>query len=228
VEPRVIEGLRWPRDRERIREIQEEVRKRLRIMPLKRPPSLIAGVDASFFDDRIACAASLFGFPSLEHLEDSAVVTEAAFPYITGLLSFREGPAVIKALKGLTKRPDLLIFDGQGIAHPKGLGIAAFMGALLDMPSIGAAKTRLVGEYKEPGMMRGERSPLIYNGVEVGAVVRTRDNVRPLFISPGHLIDIEGSVRIVLASASRYRLTEPIRHADMLSKRMKREMQGKK
>lgn len=224
MDPDIITGLRWPRDKERIYEIQDEVRKRVRIEPLFSLPSIVAGVDASFTDDRIISVACLMSFPGLQCLEDSPVVTESEFPYITGYLSFREGPAVAKALKGLSKKPDLLIFDGQGIAHPRGLGIAAFMGALLDMPSIGCAKTRLVGEYDEPGSKRGDFSPLIHKGAQVGAVLRTQDNIKPLFISPGHRIDIKGAVEIVLACAPKYRLTEPVRRADALSRKMKMEM----
>lgn len=224
MDPEIITGLRWPQDKARVYEIQEEVRKRVRIGPLSKQPSIIAGVDASFTDDRIISVACLMGFPGLECLEDSSAVIKSVFPYITGYLSFREGPAIAKALKGLKQRPDLLIFDGQGIAHPKGLGIAAFMGALLDMPSIGCAKTRLVGEYVEPGPKRGDFSPLVHKGVEVGAVLRTQDNTRPVFVSPGHRIDIEGAVEIVLASAPRFRLTEPVRRADALSRKIRMEM----
>jgi len=224
MDPEIITGLRWPRDKEKIYGIQEEIIQRVRIEPLLAYPSVVAGVDASFTDDRIIGVACLMGFPGLDCLEDSSVVTESEFPYITGYLSFREGPAVAKALKGLKRMPDLLIFDGQGIAHPRGLGIAAFMGALLDMPSIGCAKTRLVGEYVEPGPKRGDYSPLIHKGVEVGAVLRTQDNVKPLFVSPGHRIDIKGAVDIVLSSAPKYRLTEPIRRADALSRKIKMEI----
>ena len=224
MDPEILTGLRWPRDRERIYEIQEEVRRRVRIEALTSLPSTIAGVDASFTDAKIISATCLMSFPGLKSLEESSAVIESEFPYISGYLSFREGPAIAKALKGLKRRPELLIFDGQGIAHPKGLGIAAFMGALLDMPSIGCAKTRLVGEYVEPGPMRGDASPLIYKGVEVGAVLRTQDNTRPLFVSPGHRIDIKGAIKIVLESAPRYRLTEPVRRADALSRKLKMEM----
>lgn len=163
-------------------------------------------------------------FPALELIEERFIIREAAFPYITGYLSFREGPAVLDALDRLSIRADIVIFDGQGIAHPRGAGIAAFMGALLDTPSIGAAKTRLVGEFTMPGPERGSRSPLIHNGSVVGAVVRTRADVKPLFVSPGHRIDIDGAIRIVLACALSYRLAEPVRLADMLARRVKKRL----
>ncbi|MBE7414182.1 MAG: endonuclease V [Deltaproteobacteria bacterium] len=227
MDPEAIRGLRWPADRERIREIQAEIGKRRSIAPLRRRPCLVAGIDASFLDDKIISVASLLSYPALEPLEESVIVEKAGFPYITGLLSFREGPAVLGALKGLKGRPDLLIFDGQGIAHPLGLGIAAFMGALLNVPSIGSAKTRLVGEYKEPGPKRGDFSDLVYKGAVVGAVVRTRDNVKPLFVSPGHRIDVAGSVELVLECAPRFRITEPVRRAHLLSRKVKRELMDK-
>lgn len=227
VDPEIIRGLRWPADKERIRDIQAEIAKRKNITPLRRRPCLVAGIDASFLDDKIISVASLLSFPALEPLEESIVVGKAEFPYITGLLSFREGPAVLDALKGLKRRPDLIIFDGQGIAHPLGLGIAAFMGALLDVPSIGSAKTRLVGEYKEPGQKRGDFSDLVYKGTVVGAVVRTRDSVKPLFVSPGHRIDVAGSAEMVLECAPRFRITEPVRRAHLLARKMKRELMRK-
>lgn len=226
MDPEVIKSLRWPEDRDRLRGIQEEIKREIRITPLERPPSSVAGIDAAFAGDRIISVACLFSFPQLEPIEDSVVVRSIAFPYIPGYLSFREGPAVLDAVKGLSVRPGLLIFDGQGIAHPRGVGIAAFMGALMDMPSIGCAKTRLVGEYTEPGEKRGEWTPLSHKGNVVGAALRTQDRVKPVFVSPGHRIDIEDSVKVVLASAPRYRLTEPVRRADALSKKIKRELKG--
>lgn len=224
MDPDFIKSLRWPDDRERLKDIQEELKKKIRIIPLEEPPSTVAGIDAAFSGDNIICVASLFSFPSLENIEDSIIVRKVAFPYIPGYLSFREGPAVIDAVNGLSTKPGLLIFDGQGTAHPRGVGIAAFMGALMDMPAIGCAKTRLVGEYVEPGRRRGERSELGHKGIAVGAVLRTQEGVKPVFVSPGHRINIEDSVKMVLACSPRYRLPDPIRRADALSKKMKREL----
>lgn len=226
MDPEFIKSLKWPDDRDRLKDIQEELRRKIRLTPLERPPETVAGIDAAFSGDRIISVASLFSFPSLVPMEDSVIVREQAFPYIPGYLSFREGPAVLDAVKGLSIKPDLLIFDGQGIAHPRGVGIAAFMGALMDMPSIGCAKTRLVGEFIEPGEKRGDRSELTYKGEVVGAVVRTQNRVKPVFVSPGHRINIDDSVKMVLACAPAYRLTEPIRCADALTKKIKMELKG--
>ena len=226
MDPERVKYLRWPEDKGLLKDIQEEIKKEINIVPLLNPPELIAGIDASFLDDRIVCAACLFSFPGLESIEQSVAVRKLAFPYIPGYLSFREGPAVLDALDGLSGKPGLLIFDGQGIAHPRGVGLAAFMGVLTGLPSIGCAKTRLVGEYSEPGEKRGDWSPLSHKGAFVGAVLRTQDRVKPVFVSPGNLIDIEGSVRMVLECAPEYRLTEPVREADALSKKIKKELMG--
>jgi deoxyribonuclease V len=146
------------------------------------------------------------------------------FPYVPGFLTFREGPVLIKVIKKLSIKPDVILFDGQGIAHPIRLGIASHIGVLLNTPAIGCAKSRLIGEYKEPKLRRGAWSPLTYNNNVVGAVLRTRDNVRPLFISPGHKIDLKASIDIVLNCISKYRIPEPLRRADYLSRRVKRSI----
>lgn len=226
MDPERIKALRWPEDKSLLRDIQEELKKEIKIVPLLKPPELLAGIDASFLDDTIICAACLFSFPTLKLIEQSVAIRKLSFPYITGYLSFREGPAVLDAIDGLSKKPELLIFDGQGIAHPRGIGLAAFMGALTGLPSIGCAKTRLVGEYSKPGEKRGDWSPLIHKGERVGVALRTQDSVKPVFVSPGNLIDIEGSIKIVLNCAPRYRLTEPVRAADALSKKIKKELMG--
>lgn len=223
MEPEFIKSLRWPDDRDRLKGIQEELRKKIRIIPLEKEPSLVAGIDASFSGDSIISVACLFSFPELTYLEEGVAIRPLHFPYIPGYLSFREGPAVLDAISGLSKKPDLLIFDGQGIAHPRGVGLAAFMGSLMDIPAIGCAKTRLVGEYKEPGPERGDWTELTHKGEVVGAALRTQENVKPVFVSPGHRVDIRDSIRVVLACARKYRLTEPVRCADSLTKRLKRE-----
>ncbi len=215
-------GLRWPEDREKARRMQASLAKRLVIRPLEKTPSHIAGVDAAFLDDKIICVACLYGFPELVLVEESHVVREAKFPYIPGMLSFREGPAIIECIERLKTRPDLVIFDGQGIAHPLRLGIAACVGMMLDIPSIGCAKSRLVGEHDEPRKKKGSSTPLVHRGSIVGAVLRTRTGVKPVFVSPGHRIDVRGSIDMIMRSCGRYRLPEPVRRADMLSKRIKR------
>ncbi len=212
--------MKLPKDIKEARKIQETLRKKVKIIPLKKVPNFIAGVDAAFFkdEDKVIGVAALYKYPEMILIEDSFAITKASFPYIPGFLSFREGEAIIEAIKGLKTKPDLILFDGQGIAHPKGMGIATHIGALLDIPTIGCAKSRLVGEYKEPRPKKGDWSPLRYNGKTIGAVLRTKDNVRPLFISPGHKIDLKSSIEIVLGCTSKYRIPEPLRRADYIAR----------
>ncbi len=217
-----IKALAWPRDREKALRLQELLSKEKKIIPLARPPRLVAGVDAAFFSDKIISVACLYTYPGIKPVEQSHAIRKVTFPYIPGLLSFREGPAVIDAVEALSKRPDVVLYDGQGIAHPRGLGIASFAGVLLGLPSIGCAKSRLVGEYEEPGARKWSRASLTFKGEAVGVVLRTRENVKPLFVSPGHLIDIEGSIEVVKGCVGRYRLPEPLRMADILTRTLKK------
>jgi len=205
------------------RQLQIELSKKVRIQPLLKSPSYIAGVDAAFDGDLAIAVVSLFEYPSLLHESEAVSCEKVRFPYVPGFLTFREGHALISAIGKLKKLPDVIIVDGQGIAHPLGCGIASHIGVLLDMPTIGCAKSRLVGEYFQPGPKKGQWAPLIYKEKEVGAVLRTRDNVRPVFVSPGHLIDLQSSVAIVLQSLTRYRLPEPLRRADHLSRELIRK-----
>jgi deoxyribonuclease V len=212
----------WPKEINEAEEIQENIRKEVRIVHLRKTPRLIAGFDAAFSEERVIGVASLYQYPEMVHLEDAHAVTTISFPYIPGYLTFREGPALIAALSLLKKKPDLILVDGQGIAHPKGIGIASHLGVLMKMPVIGCAKSRLVGEYQEPGLQRGEWSPLRYEKMIVGSVLRTRDDIRPLFVSPGHNITLKECREIVLRCATGYCIPEPLRRADRISKSIKK------
>jgi len=208
----------WPRDIQAARLVQDTLAQRVSILPLKKIPERIAGVDACFTERSVVAAAALFTYPGLEPLDDAVAEEKAWFPYVPGFLSFREGPAIIKALKRLKTQPDVVLFDGQGIAHPRGMGIASHVGVILDIPTVGCAKSRLVGEFDEPGPCKGDWSPLYYHGGEIGAVLRTRDRVRPLFVSPGHRVDLKTSIDIVMHAVTSYRIPDPIRRADHLSR----------
>ena len=176
----------------------------------------VAGVDASYKEIGQA-AIVVLSFPELAVIEQVTATKESVFPYVPGLLTFREGPAVLDALAKLTTKPDVLIFDGQGIAHPRRMGIAAHMGVVLGRPSIGCAKSRLVGKYTEPGPNMGDRSPLYDHGEQIGVVLRSKPRTNPLFISSGHLIDLDLSVEVILGCLHGYRLPEPTRLADKLA-----------
>ncbi len=223
MEPKII--LPWNVSLQKAKALQLQLQKEVCIKPLKKAIRTIAGVDVAFdaAKERCFAAAVVFSFPALEILEELFVIERISFPYIPGFLTFREGPAISKALSRLTIRPDLIMFDGQGIAHPKGLGIASHMGVLFSIPTIGCAKSRLYGMYEPVGNQRGSFSYLESKEEKrIGVVLRTRDRVKPLFVSPGHLVDILGARDVVLASATKYRLPEPTRIADRLSKKAKK------
>ncbi len=179
----------------------------------------VAGVDVGFEDGgRIARGAiSVLAFPSLEPLEDAVARLPSRFPYVPGLLSFREIPVVLQALDRLREPPDLLLCDGQGYAHPRRMGIACHLGLLTDLPSIGVAKSRLTGTYGNVPEHRGGWTPLLDRGETVGAVLRTRPGVKPVFISPGHRITLATAVDYVMRCTTRYRLPETTRRADRLA-----------
>lgn len=183
------------------------------------PIGRVAGVDVGFEDNggTTRAAVAVLAYPSLQ-LETSAVAREMTrFPYVPGLLSFREAPAVLAAIERLAVLPDMLLCDGQGIAHPRRLGIASHLGLLLDIPSIGVAKTRLTGTHDEVPAERGAWVPLMDGSETIGAVLRTRQGVRPLYISPGHRIGLASAIAWVMACVTRYRLPETTRWAHRLA-----------
>lgn len=216
----------WSESIEEAREVQRTLKKKVKIMSLKKTPQFIAAADAAFTGDFVFAAASLYKFSGLVHLLDVFSQEKVHFPYVPGLLAFREGHAIISAIGKLTVSPDLVLIDGQGIAHPEGFGIASHIGVILGIPTIGCAKSRLIGEYEEPGSMKGDWTYLFHRGAKVGAVVRTRSFVKPLFVSPGHLIDIDSSVEIVLKCTSGFRTPEPLRAADRSSRKLRRDYGG--
>jgi deoxyribonuclease V len=167
--------------------------------------------------DRARAAIVVMSFPGLKVVERVTAERPIEFPYVPGLLAFREIPSILDAFARLSTRPDLLLVDGHGYAHPRRFGIACHLGVELDLPSIGCGKSLFVGEHAEPGRRRGSRTPLRREGETIGSVVRTRDGVRPIYVSVGHRIGLAAAVRIVLACCARYRLPEPIRFADMLA-----------
>lgn len=194
--------------------IQKELSERLILHWDNRPVTLIGGVDVSIKTETARAAIVVIRYPDLTSLEAVTADAPLVFPYIPGLLSFREGPAVLAAWQILQNKPDLLMFDGQGIAHPRGVGIASQMGLWLERPTIGVAKSRLYGRHKEVGPQRGDQAELVdRNGNSIGTVLRTREKTNPLFVSPGHLIDVEHATDFVLACSAGYRLPEPTRWA---------------
>lgn len=211
-------------DFKELRRLQETLAGRVLLVPLQRQPETAVGVDAAYIGDEIVAVAVLFDLATLTPVERSFVIARPAIPYIPGLLTFREGPHLAEAVRRLSRRPDLLIVDGQGIAHPKRFGLACHLGVELGLSAIGCAKSRLVGKYEEPAAERGSSTQLLDRDEVVGAVLRTRSNVRPLFVSPGHLITIDAAVATVLRTTAGYRLPEPQREADRFAAEIKRRL----
>jgi deoxyribonuclease V len=204
--------------------IQKELAGHIDLRPPGHALRRAAGLDCAFTADDRFCVAGvvLWDIVEKKKIEQHTAFKPLHFPYVPGLLSFREAPALLTVLKKLQQVPDVLICDGQGIAHPRRMGIAAHLGIFTGIPSIGCAKSRLTGLYTEPAAERGSRSPLYHKAELIGMVVRTRDRVRPLFISPGHRIDLTTAVETVLSCGVGYRLPEPTRLADKLVGERKR------
>jgi len=196
--------------------LQQRLRRQLRLEADLGPVRRVAGVDVSFPGDRAQAAVAILSFPSLQLVDRSLAQLPLAFPYIPGLLSFREGPAVLAAFERLTLWPDLVLFDGQGLAHPRRFGLACHLGLFLDLPSIGCAKSRLCGAHSEPGPAKGDWVPLYDGGEVIGAVVRTHPGQRPLYVSPGHRMDLPTAISYVLVCCTGRRLPETTRWAHRL------------
>ncbi len=207
--------------------IQQTLREKLILYDDGIPDKIktITGADISYSrgSDLFFAAVVLFEFPSMEVIEETSFTERVSFPYIPGLLSFREGLPLLKAFKKLRIVPDVAIFDGQGIAHPRGFGLASHMGLFLNIPTIGCAKTKLAGKYDEPGNEVGDYSDLILNDRIVGAVLRTKKNVKPVFVSQGHRIGLQRAVDVVLSSCVGYKLPEPSRKAHLTVNRIRAE-----
>ncbi len=188
---------------------------------------LVAGVDVSYrrHGETFFAAVVVLSWPDLQPVTAASAVDRVSFPYIPGLLSFRELPVLLKAFRRLDVHPDLVLVDGQGIAHPRRFGLACHLGLWLDVPSIGCAKSRLVGEGEEPGIEAGAHSPLRDGDEVIGALVRTRTGVRPLYISPGHGVDMMAAVDWTLRCCRGYRLPEPTRQAHLLTNRLRLEFE---
>ncbi len=209
----------WPSTVAEARAIQEALRGRVVTHDRLGVVKTVAGIDVSFEGGSVARAAVVvLGFPSLERREQAIARLPARFPYVPGFLSFRELPAVCEALARLRVWPDLLLCDGQGLAHPRRFGIACHLGVLTDTPSIGVAKSRLLGEPRgRLGHAKGSWVPLVDNADVIGAVLRTRAGVKPIYVSVGHRICLETAIAYVLQCTTRYRLPETTRLAHRLA-----------
>jgi deoxyribonuclease V len=185
----------------------------------EKPIETVAGIDLGYDvkTNLSRAVVVVLKFPELELIESAEAIMPIQFPYVPGLLSFRETPVAIKALEKLENAPDLILCDGQGIAHPRRFGIACHIGLITNIPSVGVAKSLLVGKYGALGETRGSVAPLVYRNEQVGVVLRTKDRVQPLYVSVGHLISLDTAIEYVLQCTPKYRLPETTRLADKMA-----------
>lgn len=212
---------RWSMSPSRAVRLQERLAGGVITAPLPASLRLVAGLDLAFSVDGGRCVAGavVCELATLEVVETSVAWRPVRFPYVPGLLSFREAPAVLAAIRRLRLEPDVFIFDAQGLAHPRRFGLASHAGLLMDRPSIGCAKSRLCGAHDEPAPAAGSWTPLMHNGQRVGAALRTRPNVKPVYVSIGHRATLETAISLVLRCVTSYRLPAPTRLAHLLVSR---------
>ncbi|MBP0014465.1 MAG: deoxyribonuclease V [Roseofilum sp. SBFL] len=215
----IPEILGWPTSVGEAKLIQEEWRDRTVTSDELPEVHWVAGVDLGFEDDgkTTRAAVAVLSFPDLKLVETAIALCPTIFPYVPGFLSFREVPPILQALRQLTTTPDLILCDGQGLAHPRRFGLACHLGTLLDCPTIGVAKSRFIGTHDEPAPQRGSWTPLKDREETIGAVLRTRTKVKPLYVSIGHKICLETAIAYVLDCSPHYRLPETTRIADRLA-----------
>ncbi len=214
----------WKMDVDRALQIQIELKKRL-VLSGRLRIRLVAGADVAYSrdGDHLYGAVVVMEYPELKPFEETVVSDEVSFPYRPGLLFFREGPVLIKALKQLKRMPDIVIFDGHGIAHPRGTGIASHMGIVLDISTIGCAKGRLCGEEEPLAQRRGSVGFVRMDGRIIGARVRTKDGIKPVYVSQGYRVSLDDAIDVVLKTASSSRIPEPLRMAHILANKKRRE-----
>lgn len=210
--------------------IQNSLKNKIILKPFYDDYTLIVAVDSSYSKklDKIISVAILYNCIEKKAIEKQYSIQNANFPYIPGFLSFREIDNTLNAINKIEGIYDIILVDGQGIAHPRNFGFASHLGVLLNKPTIGCAKSRLIGEFEEPENYKGAYSYLYYNSEKVGAVLRTKQGVKPLFISPGHMIDIDSSIRIILQLVEKYRQPEPIRTAHIFAEEVKKVWEKQK
>lgn len=215
----------WPKTEEEALSIQQTLRVHAIQKPLPPDCKLVAGVDTAYdpHQNLTFAAAAVFSLPDMKKVDSARASKTAEFPYIPGLHAFREGPVLLKAIRRLTVTPDVIIFTGHGIAHPRMFGLASHLGVILDCPTIGCARKRLAGQFDPIGEEQGGSADLILRNKPVGLVYRSREKVKPIFISPGHLCTISDAVRIIIECLRGYRLPEPLRYAHRMANRDKRE-----
>lgn len=218
---------RWDLSPREAMRVQEELREQLILEDGFAAIRYVAGADLAFdpATDLAFAGVIVYRFPAMEEVERRSSQRRLRFPYVPGLLSFRETPVLLSAFARLKTEPDLILIDGHGRAHPRRFGIACHIGVLFDKPTIGCAKSLLVGEFHEPGAKRGANTALVFQGEQVGVVLRTRDNVKPIFVTQGHRVSLETAVRVVEKCLDGFRIPRPTREADHYVRKLREAFQ---
>lgn len=203
--------------------LQKQLAPQVEIAPLAKPPRFIAGADLSFDkgSDEVWAGIVVLSYPELEIVEERGLQTRAPFPYVPGLLSFREAPAVLEVWEQLQQKPDVLVLDGQGLAHPRRFGLACHLGLWLGIPTYGSAKTLFVGDFQDLSEARGSVAQLKHRGEVVGAAVRTKNKVTPVYVSIGHKLSLDDAVGLTLGCDGGFRVPEPTRRAHLFVNRLR-------
>lgn len=206
---------------EELRKIQKEIAKKIILKDvLPKSITTIAGFDLAFLDEKAFCAGVILDYKTMDIIEMKIIKTDLSFPYVPTFLTFREGSPIMEVYRKLETKPDVIMINGQGIAHPLSCGIASHVGVLLDVPSIGVAQSKLCGDYKQPKKV-GDYSPLIYKNKTIGYVFKSKKNCKPIFISPGHKVSLDTSLEIIKFCTGDHKLPEPIFFAHSLANKIK-------
>jgi deoxyribonuclease V len=225
MKPRLV--TRWKLTPHEAMRLQESLRECVELQDRFGDIRSVAGADMAF-DPETGVAFGgviVYRFPGLEEVERRRARRKLRFPYVPGLLSFRESPVLLAAFARLRTEPDLILIDGHGLAHPRRFGIACHIGILFDKPTIGCAKSRLVGEHQEPGEIAGSTTPLMLDGERLGVVLRTRDGVRPIYVTTGHRVSLDSAVGLVKQCVDGFRIPKPTREADHYVRALRRAYQ---
>jgi deoxyribonuclease V len=214
---RIVDLHRWDLTGTQAAALQSELAARVEARTPLKECRLIAGADVAYdiVGERYYAGVVVVRLPELDVIERVSAIGASAFPYVPGLLSFREAPVLLEAFARLRTEPDAVMFDGQGYAHPRRFGLACHLGLWLERPCLGCAKSRFIGAHQEPGPQAGAVAPLLDGAEVIGSVVRTRARIKPVYVSVGHKIDLPGAVRVVLESCAGYRIPEPTRQAHL-------------
>jgi deoxyribonuclease V len=224
-----LEAHPWPKTIDEALALERDLATRMVIRPGRLAPETVASVDTAYGSgaEQVYASAVLLSHPDLREISRRSVRKEVVFPYVPGLFYFREGPAILEALSNLPSRPDVVVVHGHGTAHPRRCGMASLIGVSLNVPTIGCSRRLLAGRHRPVPPKRGSQKPILVDGRTVGCALRTRDGVKPLFVSPGHLCDLTDALELMRITVRGYRMPEPLRLAHLLVNKYKRQIEDR-